>query len=151
MRTAVVAFGNKMEGDRAVGLEVISQLKRRMLPEGTVIVDGGAPVLKTLESMSDFDGLVIIDAASIGEAPGVVRTLALNEVVLAAPGSSITLHSIKMDSELIYANKFLSLPPTVIVAIEPETLTGNRISDILLSNLEGYVTATTRAIARLHS
>jgi hydrogenase maturation protease len=151
MRIAVVAFGHNLVGDRAIGLEVVSQLRRRELPECAVVLDGSAPVLKTLESISSFDGLVIIDAASMGEPPGTVRTFSLNEIILAETGNRINLHGVSMDSELLYANKYLSLPPTIIIAIEVDTPVGNRISDTLLSNLEGYVKATTRAVARLCS
>ena len=112
-------------------------------------MDGRLPVLKILESVSGFDGLVIADAASMGEPPGTVKTFNLNEIILAGTGSPITLHGVRMDSELLYANKFLSLPPTIIIAIEVETPAGSRISDTLLSNLERYVAATAEAVARL--
>jgi hydrogenase maturation protease len=149
MRIAVVAFGENLEGDLAIGHEVLSRFGQRDLPECAVILDGRPPVLKTLESVSGFDGLVIVDAASIGESPGTVKTFNLNEIMLAGTGSPITLHGVRMDSELLYANKFLSLPPTVIIAIEVGSPVGKRISDILLSNLERYITATTQAVARL--
>lgn len=150
MRIAVVAFGDAARGDDAIGTEVISHIERRGLPEHAILINGGTPVLRTLESLSDFDGLVIVDAASMGEAPGTVKTFSLNEVFLNEVPTPITLHGMKMDSELLFANKFLSLPPTTIVGIEPESLTGPRISNILLSRLDTYADAVTQAITQLH-
>ena len=129
--------------------KVISQVERRELPEHAVIIDGGTAVLKTLENMSDFDGLVIVDAASMGEPAGAVKSFNLNEILLSGPDGRITLHGIKMDTELLYANKFLSLPPTIIVGIEPESLTRSGISDILLARLDSYVDAVSKAIRQL--
>ena len=150
MRIAVVAFGDASHGDDAIGIELISQVNRRDLPEHAIFINGGTDVLKTLESLSDFEGLVIVDAASMGEAPGTVKTFSLNDLFLTEVAVPITLHGMKMDSELLYANKFLSLPPTMIVGIEPESLTGEGISEVLRSNLDTYIEAVNRAITQLH-
>ena len=105
MRIGVVAFGSDPEGDNAVGREVVARLSRRELPDGAEILDGGAPVLKILERVSGFDGLVIIDAASMGEPPGAVKIFNLNEILLAGQGNPLRLHSVRLESDLLYANK----------------------------------------------
>ena len=97
------------------------------------------------------DGLVIIDAASMGEPPGAVKIFNLNEILLAGQGYPLRLHSVRLESDLLYANKFLSLPPTIIVAIEAGESTGNEMSAAVRSNLEAYVRATTNAVALLGS
>lgn len=148
VRIAVVAFGDAAHGDHAIGLEIISRIDRTDLDEDVIIINGGQNVLKTLESISGFDGLVVVDAASMGETPGTVRTYDLNDLVLGDDSTRISLHGIKLDSELLYANKFLNLPPTVIVGVEPQGIGGTDISECLRSNIPDYVSAVVQAVAR---
>ena len=148
MRIAVVAFGDTAHGDHAIGLEIISRIDRTDLDEDVIIIDGGQNVLRTLESVSGFDGLVVVDAASMGEPPGTVRTYDLNDLILRGDSTRISLHGIKLDSELIYANKFLDLPPTLIVGVEPEGIGGTDISECLRLNMPDYVGAVVQAVAR---
>lgn len=148
MRIAVVAFGRSSGGDDAIGLRVISRIDRGDLKEDVAIIDGGNDVLKTLESMSGFDGLVIVDAASMGEAPGTVRSFSLNELILNDRTDAIVLHGLEMDEELLFGRKYLNLPPTTIVAIEPEKVAGSDLSQALQSRMDRYAAAVTEAINR---
>jgi hydrogenase maturation protease len=148
LRIAVVAFGRSSSGDRGIGLRVISRIDRGDLKEDVAIIDGGDDVLKTLESMSGFDGLVIVDAASMGEPPGTVRSFSLNELILNERTDAILLHGVQMDEELLFGQKYLNLPPTTIVAIEPETVAGPDLSQSLQARIERYTSAVTEAINR---
>lgn len=148
MRIAVVAFGDASHGDGRIGLHVISRINRADLMEDVAIIDGGTDVLKTLESISGFDGLVIVDAASMGESPGTVRSFNLNELILNECLDRVTLHGMKIDTELVFGQKYLNLPPTTIVAIEPRLLAGTGLSEELLSGMDRYTLAVTEAINR---
>ncbi len=149
MRIALVAFGDASGGDDSVGVEVISRIDRMSLPEDVLIINGGTDVLKALETVSSFDGLVIVDAASMGEPPGTVKVFDLNDLVGGEPPADLVFRGLKMDSELLVANKFMNLPPTTIVGIQPEAASGPGLSDLLLSNIERYVDVVTQAVARL--
>jgi hydrogenase maturation protease len=148
MRIAVVAFGDSSHGDHAIGLEIISHIDRTDLDEDVIIIDGGQNVLRTLESISGFDGLIVVDAASMGETPGTVRTYDLNNLILNDTSTQVSFHGIKIDSELLYAHKFLNLPRTIIIGIEPEAIGGTEVSECLRSNMSIYVDAVIRAVAR---
>ncbi len=148
MRIAVVAFGDTSHGDDAIGLEVISRIDRTDLDEDVMIINGGENVLRTLESISGFDGLVLVDAASMGETPGTVKIYDLNDLVLGDSSYEISFHGIKLDSELLYAQKFLNLPPTIIVGVEPGGIGGADISECLRSNMASYVSAVMQAVSR---
>jgi hydrogenase maturation protease len=144
LRIAIVAFG-ETSGDHAIGIEVLSRISRDHLPDHAVLINGGTDVLKALEAVRGFDGLIIVNAATMGDPPGTVRTLDLNELVFSGDPASITLHGMKRNSELILAHKFMNLPPTKIVCIEPGALAGAGLSQPLLSNLDCYIHAVKQA------
>jgi hydrogenase maturation protease len=148
VRIAVVAFRRSSGGDDGIGLEVISRVNRTDLKEDVAIIDGGQDVLKTLESMSGFDGLVIVDAASMGEAPGTVKSFSLNELVLNERTDAVVLHGLEMDEELLFGRKYLNLPPTTIVAIQPENVAGSDLSQSLQTRMDRYTSEVTEAINR---
>jgi hydrogenase maturation protease len=148
MRIAVVAFGDASHGDGGIGPNVIARIDRADLREDVAIIDGGTDVLKTLESISGFDGLVIVDAASMGESPGTVRCFNLNELILNDLFDRVTFHGMKLDSELVFGQKYLNLPPTTIVAIEPVLLAGTGLSEDLRAGMDRYASAVTDAINR---
>lgn len=148
MRIAVVAFGDISHGDHAIGLQIISHIDRTDLDEDVIIINGGRNVLRTLESISGFDGLIVIDAASMGETPGAVRTYDLNDLILDDASTHVSFHGFKLDSELLYAHKFLNLPPTIIIGIEPEAIGGSEVSECLWSNMASYVDAVIQAVSR---
>ena len=149
MRIALVGFGNGALGDDAVAIDVISRVDRSALPEDVFVLNGGTNVLKTLESVTGFDGLVIVDAASMGEAPGTVKTFTLNDLVMSEFSGNVTFHAMKMDTDLIYAHKFMNLPETLIVAIEPASFDGPALSPVLLEAMDTYTEAVTTALRHL--
>ena len=149
MRIAVVAFGQDSAGDSAVALEIASSMSRNGLPEDVVLVNGGADALRALETVRAFDGVVIVDAVTMGDLPGSVKTFDLNDLIFSDRPASVTFHGMERDSELLLAHKFLNLPPTRIVAIEPATLQGQTISPALASNIDRYIRAVKDAIAAL--
>jgi hydrogenase maturation protease len=146
VRIAVIAFGDGSSGDGGIGLKVISLIDRADLSEDVAIIDGGTDVLKTLESISGFDGLVVVDAASMGESPGTVRTFDLNELILNDCFDRVVFHGMKIDTELLFGRKYLNIPPTTIVGIEPGSLAGTDLSEDLQSGLDRYASAVTDAI-----
>ena len=151
MRVAVVAFGDRARGDNGIGAEVLAALDRENLPADSAIIDGGTHVLKALAAVTGFDGLVIIDAASMGCPPGSCRIIGLDELVLGDPPPEVDFHSMRLDSHLFYAHKYLDLPPTRVVCIEPEILEGSGVSETLRTRIGSYVKAVATAVRGLAS
>ena len=118
MKIAIVAFSDRSGGSRSVGPDIISRIDTRSLPVPVVVIRGEQEPLRTLEIASEFDGLIIVDGASMGEPPGTLKTFDLNDLVLGGVSRPVTLLGVKIDSELLFAHKYLDLPPTRIVCIE---------------------------------
>lgn len=151
MRIALLGFGDASNGDAAIAVEVISRIDRMSLPEDVLIINGGTEVLKSLESVSGLDGLVIVDAASMGESPGTIKVFDLNRMVVDETAADVAFHGMNFDTELLVANKFMNLPPTTIVGIEPQATGRQGLSDTLKSNIERYVDEVTKAVSHLCS
>jgi hydrogenase maturation protease len=151
VRIAIVAFGDTSAGDSGVSIEVLARMSRDHLPEHAVLINGGTDVLKALESVRGFDGLIVVNAVTMGAAPGTVRTLDLNDLVFSGPPPSVAPNGTGWDSELILAQKFLDLPPTKIVGIQPGSSEGVSISPPLLSKIDRYVEAVREAVNQLRS
>ena len=151
MRIAIVAFGDADAGDSGVGIEVVARMSTDHLPEHAVLINGGTDVLRALESVRGFDGLIVVKSVAMGAAPGTVKTLDLNKMVFTGTSPPSAPNGTKWDSELILAQKFLDLPPTKIVGIEPESSEGVSISPALLSRIDSYVAAVKDAVSQLRS
>ena len=149
MGIAVVAFGDAAQGDDAIGIEVISKMEKLGIRADAISVGDRTNVLRVLEEATKFDGLVIIDAASMGQPPGSFTVVTINDLIMKHRMASIKLHGMRIDSDLVYAHKFLDLPPTRLVLIQPETLTGGRVSKTLLSRMADYLDAVTQAVEQL--
>ncbi|MGI8840299.1 MAG: hydrogenase maturation protease [Caulobacteraceae bacterium] len=76
-RVLVAGVGNIFQGDDAFGVEVAQRLARRAWPEGVKIVDFGIRGIDlTYALLEDWDGVILVDAAMRGEAPGTVSVIA---------------------------------------------------------------------------
>lgn len=71
----VLGVGNTLLSDEAVGVRVTEALANH--PEraalGLRLMDGGTMGLTLLVDMEDADALIVVDAASLGAAPGTVQ------------------------------------------------------------------------------
>ena len=87
-RILVAGIGNVFLSDDAFGVEVCHRLAGRALPEGVRVEDYGIRGIHlAYELLEGYDGLVLIDAVPMGEAPG---TLAVIEPEIEAHASGAT-------------------------------------------------------------
>jgi len=127
MRIAVVAFGNNEDG--CITYRLLTSLDADRLDSDVCLIEGGTDVLKTLETLTGFDGIVILDTASSGEAVGAARIIDYNEFLFSTSPAPLSLHNIQSD-HLFYAHKFLNIPRVLLVAIEvpPPGSSGKEVS-----------------------
>jgi hydrogenase maturation protease len=72
----IAGIGNIFQSDDAFGVEVACRLAHRTLPEGVRAEDFGIRgVHLAYELLEGYDGLVLIDAMPMGEAPGTLAVI----------------------------------------------------------------------------
>ncbi len=90
-RTLVLGLGNPILSDDSVGLRVVQELQKILLPRKDLVIDedhwGG---LRLMERLAGFDRAIIIDAIQSGAAPGTIRCLHPNEIPTQHSASTLT-------------------------------------------------------------
>ncbi len=120
MRVLVAGVGNVLRGDDGFGVEVIRRLRSRAEEfHGVEFAEYGIAGIPFVQDVSSgFDGVVLVDAARVGGAPGTVRVF--------EPRSSdgerlpLDLHQADPARALRLAESFGTLPSRIcVVACEP--------------------------------
>lgn len=121
----VLGVGSPLRGDDGVGIQVVEMLKERDLPGDVLLLDAGTPGLGIVNQLQEFtqvggEQVMIIDAASMGEKPGVWRRFSPEEVKLIASGEHLSLHQMDLADSLALADALGVLPEKIVIyGIEP--------------------------------
>jgi len=120
--TVVLGVGNLVCGDDGVGIHAVQALTAMPLPEGVEVVEGGTTPFDALSTVGPIGKLIVVDAAEMGEQPGTVRRLALEDLA-GAEGAGMSLH----DLDLLWALDALRATgqapeEVVIVGVQPASL-----------------------------
>lgn len=76
MRVLIAGVGNVFLGDDGFGVEVAAELAGRRLPAGVESSDYGIRGVHLAYQLLDgYDGLILVDAVELGEAPGTVAVI----------------------------------------------------------------------------
>jgi len=86
-RILLLALGNDLLGDDAVGLAAAREIARA-LPEGVEVVEAAAGGFALLDLLEGYGAAVIVDAVATGTSPpGTVREIGLEEFPDSGPAS----------------------------------------------------------------
>lgn len=80
MRTAIVGVGNLLMRDDGVGVHAARRLMELDLPPNVTVSDAGTSA-EAAFSLTEFDKLIVVDAARLGGAPGTVYRLTADDTV----------------------------------------------------------------------
>jgi hydrogenase maturation protease len=121
-RISIVGLGNILIKDEGIGVWIVRELKKRNLPQGIEIIDGGTASLDIFLSMKNIHKLIIIDALKGGGKPGTVYRLYPRDL-LATSEFSVSLHQMNVFDALSIAKKIRKIPQeTVIIGVEPKEI-----------------------------
>ena len=126
--TLVLGFGNPLWGDDGAGIEAVNMLAEREIPDGVRIEPAGLPGFGLAAWLEDarqsaLRRLVLVDAAHMGQAPGVWRRFSPEEVRLIARGGIVSLHEADLSSGIALSQALGLLPEEVLFyAVEPGSL-----------------------------
>jgi hydrogenase maturation protease len=141
--TLILGLGNPLMADDGVGVQVIELLRRGTLPAGVEIQDGGTAGVGLVPEMENYQRVILVDCASIGEQPGEWRRFTLKETnLLNKDNAPLSLHHAGLQDALRLAEALDALPPEVIIyGIQPATVEWDR-------PMSEEVTAALPSIAR---
>jgi hydrogenase maturation protease len=120
MRTLVAGFGNVLRGDDGFGVEVIRRLADMGIESAEVaLLDVGTGGIHLAQALlSPYDQVVVVDAVSLGSAPGTISVRAIEGVTRI---TEIDMHLAIPSRALALAEALGGLPPRVfLVGCEPE-------------------------------
>ena len=80
-RLVVLGIGNPIMKDDGIAIRVAQHIKPRIADKNVEVVIGETDVSYCMDSLSDEDLLVVLDAMYIGEEPGRVRLIPLDKAV----------------------------------------------------------------------
>jgi hydrogenase maturation protease len=146
-RCLVIGLGNRFRSDDGVGLEVVSELRERELPVWMEVVDGGMDELGLIEHLRTADSAVIVDAVSVGEAPGTIRTFLVDDACPIPAVRNLGLHGFGLPEAIGIAARLGTLPRMAVVGVQPEsTAPGEGLSRSVESRVPDLVEAALQAV-----
>ena len=118
----ILGLGNVLLTDEAVGAEVVRRLETATDPSTSLrFLDGGTLSFTLAVPIGESQGLIVVDAAVMGDAPGSIRVFEGDAMdrQLSHPAKSV--HEVSLSDLLDMARLTNSLPARrALVAIEPE-------------------------------
>ena len=118
----ILGLGNVLLGDEGVGIHIINGLKKKLLPDCVIIIDGGTMGLSLIDTISGFQEALVVDAVRGGNLPD-LRFFSLKEIISETEGTGLTLHEVGF-------NNVLKLMDALGMKIPDITILGIRIDKI---------------------
>jgi hydrogenase maturation protease len=147
----VLGLGNTLLTDEAAGIAVIRQLEKDHgdLPN-VRYMDGGTLSFTLADPIAEASGLIVVDAAALGESPGTVRVFENEAMDRQLSGKGKSVHEVSLADLLDMARLTDTLPEKrCLVGIEPEAVDwGEQLTPPVAAAVPKAVTAIRDVIER---
>jgi hydrogenase maturation protease len=120
----ILGIGNTLLSDEGIGVHLVRRLQQKIgeVP-GIECLDGGTLSFTLAEPIASADGLIVVDAARMGERPGALRIFHDHEMDRYLQGNRASVHEVSLGDLLDIARLSDTLPAKrCLVGIEPENL-----------------------------
>ncbi|MEW8027602.1 MAG: HyaD/HybD family hydrogenase maturation endopeptidase [Candidatus Thiodiazotropha sp.] len=120
----ILGIGNTLLSDEGIGVQLVNRMQQRIgtLP-GIEYLDGGTLSFTLAEPIARADGLIVADAARMGERPGTLRIFHDREMDSYLQGNRASVHEVSLGDLFDIARLSDTLPTRrCLVGIEPENL-----------------------------
>lgn len=139
MSMLVVGLGNVLLSDEGIGVHIVNALRNRPLPPSVRLMDGATIGVDLLEDILSSDRVIIVDSARMGIGAGEHRTFDVSNIS-DSEFPNYSLHDISLPETLKLGEIVGSLPPILIVGIQPKSIEpGNAVTDALSTKFNDYV------------
>jgi hydrogenase 3 maturation protease len=150
-RIAIVGIGNTFRSDDAAGvLAARTLMKSRLLPDPktVLVMDAGHAPENTTGDLRNFmpDIVLLIDAVEMGESPGAIRWVEMDEI----EGMSASTHSLPLSMLASYLNWELKCEVTLLGIQLKSNDVGETVSLDVLRAVNEIVSEVIEAISTRH-
>ena len=119
----VLGVGNVLMSDEGAGVHCIHRLSQSYgFSDNVRLLDGGTLGMRLLGPIGKASSLIVVDVALQGFDPGVISRLTLDDV-RSQNLEKHSMHEVSFSETLFMAKAMDLLPPTVIIAVEPQDIT----------------------------
>lgn len=117
----VVGVGNSIQMDDGIGVHVIEEMKKNLLPENIELFDGGTAGYDLLGVIEGRKKIIVIDAVKGQHPPGTLYKFSPDDIP--AENNYDSLHQLGIIEALKLAGLQNKAPDqTVIIGVEPEKI-----------------------------
>jgi len=149
-RLVVAGMGNVLRSDDGIGVRVIQKLSESPLPPGVTTVDVGIRGHMLFDCIGDVSGILLIDAARMGSAPGSARAFGPESLLADASPRVLSVHSVGFNEILNLARLQGVRIPLRFVGVEPaSTEYGLELSAVVEAGLDEILNVVSAEIAGL--
>ncbi len=115
----ILGIGNILLRDEGVGVHIVQEMQKMILPGGVEAVDGGTSGANLVEVVADRQLLIVVDAMNADEEPGTVYRFTAEDL-MEQHERSISLHEFGLGETLIMARHLKCAPKeSIIYGIQP--------------------------------
>ena len=135
----ILGIGNTLLTDEGIGVFLVEEMQRRVGDiEGVEFLDGGTLSFTLAEPIARAQGLIVVDAARMGAAPGTLKVFHDAEMDHYLTGNRESVHEVSLTDLMDIARLSESLPQRrCLVGIEPASLEwGEQPSDTVKPAIE---------------
>lgn len=146
----IMGVGNILWADEGFGVRCAEHFNQRYkMPEASRIIDGGTLGMYLLETVCATQDLLIFDCADLHEAPGSLRVLTDDEVLVWST-TKISAHQTGMNEVLAMAGVLGKSPKRLaVVAVQPAELNdyGGSLTEAVRAQLDAAVEAALKVLS----
>jgi hydrogenase maturation protease len=131
-KVLILGIGNTLLSDEGIGVHLVQRMRQQVgVLEGVEFLDGGTLSFTLAEPIARADGLIVVDAARMGEAPGTLRVFQDAEMDAYLTGNRSSVHEVSLSDLMDIARLSETLPRArYLIGIEPDSLDwGDRPSE----------------------
>ncbi len=111
----ILGIGNRLMMDDGIGVHIVEELRKRDTNSGIRYVVGETDIYYCLEQIVDDSYVIIVDAAYLGEKPGTLSIIPLQQVS-ESPVKQISIHDSHLLNEIRLSSKIID---GVFIGVEP--------------------------------
>lgn len=114
-KIAVIGLGNTLRRDDGIGIHVLALLEKRLKREGVAFLNFGIATFGLINTIPDFQKVLLIDAIDAGLAPAALKIFRLQEAVYTIKDKKVSSHELSL-SDLLALYQTLGISTDVHIA-----------------------------------